>query len=583
MHRSWYPLALTIACASALLAPPAPAEACTSFLVSRGASTDGSTMITYAADAHDFFGELVVTPARRHAPGTMRDIVEWDSGKLLGKIREAAETYAVVGHINAHQVVIGESTWGGREELLEPNGIVDYGSLMFIALERSRTAREAVRVMGELVAEYGYASKGESFSIADPNEVWLLELIGKGKGEKGAVWVARRVPDGQVAAHANKPRIRQFPLRDAQNCLYAPDVISFARKKGYFQGRDETFSFAETYDPPTAQKVRTCDGRVWRFFTRVAPSLRLSIDVVLGKEGAAPLPLWIKPDRKLSARDLMGLMRDHFEGTPLDLSKGVGAGPYGLPYRWRPMTFEVDGAKYLHERSTSTQQTGFSFVSQSRWWFPNPIGGLLWFGVDDTYSTVYVPIYSGILRAPPPFAAGRASFRQFDWGSAFWVFNFVANYAYGRYQDMIQDIGKVQRELEGSFFGRQSEIELAAGELYKTSPAAVRDYLSDYSTQQAEMTVERWRKLGETLIMKYLDGNVRDELGKITHPGYPETWQRRIAADCGTHCQVKRLKGEPPPAAKSSTAPAGSCPPAAAGTAPVQTPPPAPQPSTQPR
>jgi dipeptidase len=566
---------LLFAVALALLVPD-HARACTSFLVARGASSDGSTMITYAADSHELFGDLNVTPARRHAPGTMRDIYDWDEGTFLGRIPEAAETYAVVGHINSYQVAISETTWGGREELEEPNGIIDYGSLMFIALERARTAREAVEIMTALVAEHGYASSGETFSIADPYEVWIMDLIGKGKGEKGAVWVALRVPDGHVTAHANLPRIRQFPLKDEKNCLYAKDVISFARKKGYFSGRDEDFSFAGAYDVLTAQSLRTCDARVWRFFTRVAPSLKLSIDSVMGKDGAPRLPLWIKPDRKLSAQDLMGLMRDHFEGTPLDLSKGVGAGPYALPYRWRPMTFEVDGVTYMHERATSTQQTGFSFVSQSRWWFPHPIGGLLWFGVDDTASTVYVPIYSGITAAPAPFAAGRASFQKFDWSSGFWVFNFVANYAYGRYSEMIQDIQKVQGELEGSFLGQQAEFELAAAALHKSSPVAAREMLTSYSAKQAELTLARWRELGERLLVKYVDGNVRDEHGKVTHPAYPEPWQRRLAADCGAHCRVPRLRDEPPP--KPKGAPSGappSCtppPPAPSPTAPVPAP-----------
>jgi dipeptidase len=535
------------------------ARACTSFLVARGASIDGSTMVTYAADAHDFFGDLRVTPARRHAPGAMRDVYEWDTGTFLGRIREAPETLAVVGNMNSAQVVIAETTWGGREELEGPAGIVDYGSLIFIALERARTAREAVEVMGAIVAEYGYASTGETFSIADPYEVWIMDLIGKGKGEKGAVWVARRVPEGHVTAHANLPRIRQFPLKDP-GCLYSKDVISFARSRGYFSGRDGDFSFADAYNVLTAKDLRTCDARVWRFFTRVAPSLRLPIDTVLGKDGAPRLPLWIKPDRKLGARDLMGLMRDHFEGTPLDLSKGVGAGPYALPYRWRPMTFEVDGVTYLHERATSTQQTGFSFVSQSRWWFPHPVGGLLWFGVDDTASTVYVPIYSGIEEAPLPFAAGRASFRQFDWSSAFWVFNFVANFAYGRYSDMIQDITKVQAELEGGFLARQPELELAAAALYKTSPPAAREMLTAYSARQAERTLARWRQLGEALLVKYVDGNVRDEHGKVAHPPYPEAWQRRIAADCGPLCRVPRLRGEPPPKPKGQPPSGGPAP-----------------------
>jgi dipeptidase len=533
--------------AVALAAPPRGADACTSILVTRGASTDGSTMITYVADAHDFFGELQHTPAGRHAPGAMRDVFEWDSGKFLGRVKQAPVTHAVVGNMNEHQVAISETTFGGRKELEHSKGIVDYGSMIYIALERGRTAREAMKVMADLVAEYGYPSEGESLSVSDPREAWIFEIISKGPGRKGAVWVARRVPDGYVSAHANRPRIRQFPLHDPQNTLYSQDVISFAREKGWFKGRDEEFSFADTYDPPRARNLRTCDARVWRVFTRVAPSLKIPIDYVLGKDGAKPLPLWVKPDRKLSPHDVMELMRDHFEGTPLDLGKGVGAGPHALPYRWRPLTWKVDGVEYMNERSTSTQQTGFSFVAQSRAWLPHAVGGLQWFGVDDTYSTVYVPIYASIREAPKPFAAGTASFRQFSWESAFWVFNFVANYAYGRYDEMIRDIQKVQRELEAGFLARQPEVEDAAMKLYRQAPALARDFLTDYSGKQAAATVARWRKLGETLIMKYLDGNMRDEKGNVTHPGYSEEWRRRVARDCGDHCKVGRLRGEPPP------------------------------------
>lgn len=521
------------------------ASACTNFLITKGASADGSTMITYAADAHVLYGELYYTPARTHLPGEMLDVTEWDTGKHLGQIKQIPRTYAVVGNMNEHQVAIGETTWGGRKELRDPKAIMDYGSLMYIGLQRAKTAREMIQVITDLVAEYGYYSSGESMSISDPNEVWLFEIISKGPDEKGAVWVARKVPDGYISGHANNPRIRQFPLDDPENTLYAPDVISFARKKGYFNGRDEEFSFADTYGPLDYGALRFCDSRVWCMYRRTAPSANYSSDWVMGVENAEPLPLWIKPDKKLAVRDVMELMRDHFEGTELDMTKDIGAGPYELPYRWRPLTWKVDGQEYLNERATSTQQTGFSFVTQSRSWLPDPIGGVLWFGVDDTYSTVYIPMYCGITEIPRSFAVGTGSFREFSWDSAFWTFNFVSNYAYLRYNDMIRDIQLVQRDLEGRFVANQPRIEAAAEALYKKAPDQAVDYLTKYSVGQAESVVKRWRRLGEFLIWKYLDGNVKDEHGKVTHPGYPESWYRNVAEATGSHLRMRELNQTP--------------------------------------
>lgn len=538
-HRSL--VALALACA---LAAPRPADACTSILVAKGATTDGSTFLTYAADSHEIYGDLPLHPAATYAPGAQREVIEWDTGKRLGRIPQPAATYHVVGHINEHQVAIGETTFGGRKELIDPEGKLDYGTLMFVALERARTAREAIQVITGLVAEHGYASSGESFSISDPNEAWLLELVGKGPKRRGAVWVARRVPDGHVVAHANHARIRQFPLDDPKNTLYAKDVISFAREKGWFHGADAEFSFSDTYAPLDFGALRYCEARVWSVFRRVAPSASLPVEMVDGTPGAPRLPLWVKPDRALAVQDVMALMRDHFEGTPFDLSKGVGAGPFALPYRWRPMTWKVDGLEYLNERAISTQQTGFSVVAQSRASLPGPIGGVLWFGVDDTYSTVYVPMYAGIRAVPRSYAVGTADFKTFSWDSAFWVFNFVANWAYGRYADMIQDVQQVQHELEGGFLARQAEIEKAALTLHKDSPGLARDYLTAYSVEQGERVTARWRKLGEALLVKYLDGNVRDAQGKITHPDYPETWRRRMAAEGGEALRVKPLPGE---------------------------------------
>jgi dipeptidase len=521
------------------------ADACTNFLITKGASADGSVMITYAADAHNFYGELSFSPPGVHLPGAMREVIEWDTGKYLGQIRQAPVTYSVVGNMNQHQVAVGETTFGGREELAG-SGLVDYGSLMFIALERATTAREAIQVIADVVAEYGYASTGESLSIADPDEAWILEIIGKGKDNPGAVWVARRVPDGYISAHANQARIRQFPLDDPANSLYSPDVISFAREKGYFEGPDASFSFADTYAPLTFGGLRFCEARVWCMFHRTAPSLNISHEWAAGNVEAEPLPLWIKPDRKLSVRDVMGLMRDHFEGTPLDMTSDAGAGPYGLPYRWRPLTWKVDEVEYFNERAVSTQQTGFSFVSQSRSWLPDLVGGVLWFGVDDTASTVYFPVYCGVREVPAAFARGNGSLTEFTWDSGFWVFNWVANYTYLRYSEMIQDVRAVQQELEGRYLTDQAEIEAAALALHERSPRLAVDYLTDYSVRLGDELHRRWRSLGEQLLVKYLDGNTKTPTGEVTHPGYPEDWYRRVAAEQGERLQVKPLPGEEP-------------------------------------
>ncbi len=518
--------------------------ACTNFLISKGATTDGSTMITYAADSHVLYGELYFTPAADHLPGEMLDIYEWDTGTFLGEIRQIPHTYSVVGNMNEHQVSIGETTWGGRKELRDSSAIMDYGSLMYVTLQRAKTARQAVKNMGELVEEYGYYSSGESFSIADPNEVWIMEMIGKGPDKKGAVWVARKIPEGYISGHANQARIRQFPLDDPDNCLYEKDVIKLAKDKGWFEGGDTDFSFADAYAPLDYGALRFCESRVWIMFHRAAPSLNLSMDYVKGVDITEPMPLWIKPDNKLSARDVMELMRDHFEGSDFDMTKDVGAGPYSLPYRWRPLTWEVDSVGYCNERATSTQQTGFSFVAQARSYLPDPIGGVLWFGVDDTYSTVYVPMYCGIKKVPHNFAVGTGDFQHFTWESAFWVFNFVSNYSYLRYNAMIKDVQKVQRELEGKFAADLPGIDNAAVKLYKESPQLAIDYLTEYSVEIASLTVNRWKKLGEFLIYKYLDGNVKDELGNVTKPGYPKFWYRNIVNKTGDQFEIKKLEGE---------------------------------------
>ena len=531
-------LALVVA-----LASPG-SDACTNFLVTKGASADGSTMISYTADSHELYGELYFYPAARHVPGAKRDIHEWDTGTYLGQIDEVPETYTVVGNINEHQVAVGETTFGGREELRDPKGVVDYGSLMYLALQRAKTAREAIAVMTGLVETYGYASTGESFSISDPDEAWILEMIGKGPGRKGAVWVARRIPDGYVSAHANAARIRRFPLDDPQNTLYAKDVITFAREKGWFSGKDTEFSFADTYAPADFGARRFCDARVWCLFHRTAPSANVPVDWAMGKADAEPLPLWVKPDRKLTVADVQAAMRDHFEGTPFDMTKDVGAGPYDLPYRWRPLTWKVDGQEYLNERAVSTQQTGFSFVAQSRGWLPDPIGGILWFGVDDTASTVWFPVYAGITEVPRSFAVGTGSFEEVDFEAGFWVFNQVANYAYLRYSEMIVDIRKVQGEMEARYRAEVPEVDAAAAALYRESPRLARDYLTRYSVATGDALVARWRELSEDLLFKYLDGNTKDEHGKVTHPGYPESWYRKLAAATGEDLKTAKTPVE---------------------------------------
>jgi len=524
-----------------------PTQACTNLLVSKGASKDGSCMIAYAADSHDLYGELYFKAGGLHLSGELRDIHEWDTGKFLGRIKEAPVTYSRVGNMNEHQVSIGETTFGGRKEYSEgQSGTVDYGSLMYIVLERAKTAREGIQVMADIITEYGYYSEGEMFSIADPSEVWMMAMIGKGKGAKGAVWVAQRVPDGCISAHANQCRIGKFPQNDPKNCLYAPDVIKFARDKGLYKGEDADFDFAAAYAPYNFSGQRFCEARVYSVFHHAAPGAKLSLDFAKGVYQAEALPLWIKPDQKLSAQDVMALMRDHFEGTPLDLHDDIGAGPFNCPYRWRPMEWKIDGKEYVFERAISTQQTGFSFIAQSRSWLPDPIGGLQWFGVDDTYSTVYVPIYCGVRDVPKPYAVGTADFRSFSWDGAHWVFNFVANWAYTRYSDMIVDIQKVQRELEGGFAAEIPEIDQAAKKLYEQSPLQARDYLTHYSVKQGEVTVARWRKLGEFLLWKYMDGNVRDEKGKVTHPPYRPEWYRAIVKEKGETIKRVYHPGEEP-------------------------------------
>lgn len=486
-------------------------DACTNVLVSKGASADGSTMITYNADAGGFMEPLYFEPPRDHEPGTMVDIYEWDTGKYLGQIPQVPHTYGVVGNMNEYQVSIGETTFTGRKELKDTTALIDYGTLMWLALHRAKTAREAIDVMTSLVEKYGYYSSGESFSVADPNEVWILEMISKGMDEKGAVWVARRVPDGYICVHANQARIREFPLDDKENCIYSPDVIDFAIKKGYYDpDNDGEFSFVDAYNPLDPGGALYCEGRVWSVFRRAAPSQDFPEDYWRAVEGAEPYPLFIKPDKKLSVADVMSLIRDHFEGTDYDMTKGLPAEPYGNPYRWKSLQWSIEGdsTKYGWCRPISTQQTAFSFVSQMRSHLPRQIGGCFWYGVDDNYSTVYMPLYCSMTRAPKSYTGG--SIAEFDFESAFWVFNLVANLAYTKYSYAIKDIQEVQSELEGRFFAIQPAVEKAALELSKDNPELMKEYLTDYSVMQAEMIVDRWQELWKKLVVKYNDGYIND-------------------------------------------------------------------------
>ena len=500
-------------------------EACSNILVTKGASADGSVIITYTCDG-EFHPRLQRFDAADHGPDEWIEIRDWGGG-IRGKIKQVPHTYAVVGLMNEHQLAIGETTFDGRPELENPQGLLHYWDLMRFALFRAKTAREAIQVIIDLVNEYGYRSTGESISIADPQEAWVLEIIGPGPGGKGAEWVAVRVPDGYISCHANKARIGEFPLDDPENCLHSDNVISFATEKGYYDPAPGTpFRFCDAYCPPTPRKRRYSSTRVWSVFRRASPSLNLSPDYHRGVEGAEPYPLWIKPDRKLSVGEVFDLMRDHYEGTPYDMTKGVDAGPYGSPDRWRPIEWELDGVAYTWERPISTQQTGYSFVSQSRAWLPDQIGGVYWYAVDDTYTNCYIPLYCCIDSLPEAYTAG--SMKEFSWDSAWWVFNFVANYANLRYSDMLPEIQAAQRDLEGTFLALQPAVEQTATELLKSDSALATRYLTDYSVMHADLTVKRWRALGEYLIRKYNDGFVQDEKGAVREAGYPEAWLRRV-------------------------------------------------------
>lgn len=507
--------------AIAVLATMPQIEACTNLLAGKKATTDGSVMTTYAADSHTLYGMLTHTPAAKHPKGSMRKVIEWDTNKFLGEIPQQEQTYNVVGNINEHQLVIGESTWGGHPELVDTTGnsIIDYGSLIQIALERCKTAREAIDMMTSLVNKYGYASSGESFSIADKNELWVLEMIGKG-AEKGAVWIAVRIPDDAISGHANEPRIRKVNYKDKENVKYSKDLFSFARKRGYFNGKDEDFSFADAFENHDIATRRGCDARVWSYFRRFNKDADKYYNWCVGKSNE-PMPLYIIPDRKVSLKEMQESMRDHFENTPLAMTEDIGAGPNHVPYRWRPAKYEVDGKKYCHERAIATQQTGWSFVSQSRNWLPDPVGGVLWFGTDDTNTTVYMPFYCGLTEIPNELREGDIN--NFSMDSNFWMNSLVANQAYNRYDLMIPDIRKTQNKLENDFQNSRSTVENQLVSLVNSDDMnAYRKAVNTEAATIAKKATDDYRELAVYLFVKFMDGNRKktDANGKFKDNGY---------------------------------------------------------------
>jgi len=559
-------------------------NACTNFLITPGASFDGSSIVTYAADSHILYGELYFFPRADWNVGSMLAVYEWDTGKYMGEIEQVAHTYQVVGNMNENQVIIGETTYGGLSELESQKGaIVDYGSLIYIGLQRAKTARDAIRIMGELVEKYGYASSGESFSVADPNEVWIFEMIGKGDYDKGAVWVALKVPDGYICGHANQARITTFDYQaenkwDDPNATVfnAKDVISFAKDNGFYKGKDKDFSFSDVYAPVDFGGARFCEIRVWAMFKDVNASVKANNDYYEYVKGNVAheekfldgsknpnhfasnrMPLWIKPDHKIKVTEVMNYMRDHLEGTELDMSKDAGAGAFGCPYRWRPLTWEVDGQNYVNERATATQQTGFSFVAQARKWLPAPIGGLFWFGVDDAASCVYTPIYCGIKYVPEAYKVGNGNMMNWSDNSAFWAFNQVSNLAYTRYDVIHPEIHEVQQKLEQKYAAYTPVIDNAAKTLYDQDKDMGIQFITDYSVNTANALVAKWYRFYQYLFMKYKDGNIMKSKGWQIQdngnnngvpefpdqPGYGDDFYKTIIDDNGDNLKMQGNPG----------------------------------------
>lgn len=561
---------------AALLLSTFNSNACTNYLITKGASKNGSVMISYAADSHTLYGELYHKAPATYPAGTMMKVYEWDTAKYLGEIGQATQTYNVIGNVNEFQVAIGETTYTGRTELQDTTGLVDYGSLIYITLQRSKSAREAIKVMTNLVADYGYYSTGESFSVADQNEAWIIEMIGKGPGVKGANWVARRIPDGYVSGHANQARITTFPLANgktsitnknidkifnpAVECVYSYDVITFARTKGYITKdvKDTEFSFSDTYNPVDFGGARFCDIRVWAMFDQVSKGMDQYWDYAKGnithdaRTGYANnrMPLWIKPERKIDVQDMMHFMRNHLEGTELDMTKDAGAGAFGVPYRWRPMTWEFEGKTYCNERATATQQTGFSFIAELRSDLPREIGVINWFSVGNASTSVYMPMYANMTKAPISLEQGNGDMVKYSDTAAFWSFEKVTNFAYLRWSYMYKDILKIQTELENKYVAELANVDAKAKQLLATDRNAAIEYLTNYSCQTADAAKERYDRLFEFLLVKYIDGNIKIETNGVfqrtetgvaawpDQPGYDENWKRNVVEHDGAKREV---------------------------------------------
>ena len=509
---------------------PRETMGCTSVLVSAGATIDGSVLTSWTYDVAGFMAPFPFYPGGEYAGGDSLRLYSFREGEYLGSIRQVPRTLRVVGNMNEKQVSIGETTFTGREDLHGGNGIFDYGNLIYVTLQRAASAREAIRLMDELAGEYGYRDTGEIFSIADKNEAWILEFIGKGKHGKGAVWVAARVPEGYIAAHANQARIRKIDWQNTRDWMWSADVVDFARRMGWHIGPDEDFSFVDAYAPVTPRSLLLCEGRVWSVFSRAAPSANFSADYWRCVEGAEPYPLFIRPDRKLGVEDMIALHRDHFHNTPYFTGEGHAAGPWGNPYRWRPIIFQLEGdsTQYSWERTVSQVQTAFSFISQARSWLPDPVGGISWYSVDDTYSTVWMPFYMATHAVPASLRGGSPV--EFSWESAYWVFSLVNNFSYGMYNLTIRDIQEVQQQLEQKIFALIPAIDRAAAHLHDTDSQLMEEYLTAFCVDNAEQVTERWRKLAGHLLVKYNDRYVRQDMKTESGPegiGYPEDFNRR--------------------------------------------------------
>ena len=538
--------------ATALMAMPLASEACTNFIVGKKASTDGSVLCSYSADDYGMFQYLCHYPAGKHAKGEMRQVYDWDTNVYHGQIPEAPETYNVIGNINEYQVTIGETTFGGREEMVDSTGILDYGSLIYIALQRSRTAREAIKVMTSLVEQYGYNSEGETFTICDPNEAWIMEMMGCGPASHQVVWVALRIPDDAICAHANQSRITTFDQKDSKNVMYSKNVIKYARKMGWFEGKDKDFSFRDAYAAPDFGGRRYCEARVWTFFNHFSDDMQRYVAYAAGKDpNAESMPLWIVPNRKVSVHDMEMCMRDHYEGTPFSLDGDIGGGIWDMPYRPTPLSYKVDGKQCFNERPVSTQQSGFVYVSQMRSWLPREIGGVLWFGNDDANMVAFTPVYCSSTRVPECYSTPGVDGLTFSDKNAFWVCNWVSNMVYPRYSQMFPSLQVVRDSLDNSYLIAQKEVEAEAIKLYAADQSKAVAYLNDYTVAKAQQMISRWRQLAVYLIVKYNDMAVKPEKdgqftrtetgnpSRVLRPGFPEKYARKIIETTGNRYVIE--------------------------------------------